>query len=62
LISEETKIKKAIALLSGRDTEEETRDGRLPTLTKLPRRLRRDSIITSVSTSIDHSISDLDFQ
>jgi hypothetical protein len=62
LISRETKIKKAIALLSGRDMEEETKDGRLPIPTKLPRRSRRDSTQTSDSTSTDHSTSDLDSQ
>jgi hypothetical protein len=62
LISRETKIKKAIALLSGRDMEEETKDGRLPIPTKLPRRSRRDSTPTSDSTSTDHSTSDLDSQ
>jgi hypothetical protein len=48
--------------LFGRDMEELTRDGRSSMKMRKKEKLAKDLMKTSVSTSIDHSISDLDFQ
>jgi hypothetical protein len=62
LMSMEEKMRKEDKSLSGTSMERPTRDGRSSILTKQIKNKKRDLMMTSVSTSTDHSISDQDFQ
>jgi hypothetical protein len=62
LMSMVEKILKDKRLLSGRDTTELTRDGLLSILTKQRKKLVRDMIENTDSTSTEHSSSDQDSQ
>jgi hypothetical protein len=62
LMSIKVRMLKDKKLLSGRSTMVSTRDGELSIQIKQPRKLQRDTIKTSDSTSIDSSTSDQDSQ